>query len=53
MSGIQLCTVLQDKSLNGGRDLRGLQKHIETKHLVQLAFAPGTQRMVRPGNRRR
>jgi hypothetical protein len=38
MSGNQLCTVLQDKSLNGGRDLQGLLKRIETEHLVQWAF---------------
>lgn len=43
MNGNQLYTVLQDKSLSGGRDLQGLLKHIETEHLVQWAFEPRTR----------
>ncbi len=39
----QLCAVLQDKLLNGGRDLAGLLEHIKTEHLVQWAFAPGAR----------
>jgi hypothetical protein len=49
MTGDQLCAALKDKSRNGGRDLTGpsppdsLLEHIETEHLVQWAFAPGTR----------
>ena len=49
MTGNQLCNALKDKSRNGGRDLTGsgppdsLLEHIETEHLVQWAFAPGTR----------
>jgi hypothetical protein len=43
MSGNQLCTVLPDKLLNRCRDLQGLLHHIETEHLLQWAFEPGTR----------
>jgi len=46
MSGNPLCTVFQDRALNGDRPLTGqhsLLDHIETEHLVQWAFTPGTR----------
>jgi hypothetical protein len=52
MSGNQLCTVLKDLALNGDRPLtgeHGLLSHIETEHLVQWAFAPGTRLDGKPG----
>ncbi|HWA90195.1 MAG TPA: PQQ-binding-like beta-propeller repeat protein [Rhizomicrobium sp.] len=57
MNGGQLCEVLKNKSLNGGRDLNALLTHIsEDNSLVSWAFAPGkhldgTPRSVPPLSR--
>ena len=47
-SALEVCTVLKDKSLNGGKDLQALHKHMENDSLVLWGFAPGGDRSLPP-----
>jgi cytochrome c553 len=43
LTGNELCTLLKDKTRNGGRDLAALLDHVTTEPLVLWSFKPGTR----------
>lgn len=47
-SAVEVCTVLKDKSMNGGKDLQALLSHMEVDPLVLWGFAPGGDRTLPP-----
>ena len=47
-----ICDNLKDKAMNGGRDLRALQRHLKDDKLVQWAWRPGRGRSTPPVSRR-